>query len=78
MKAKRVGVVTDKTVGKLPVMKTVMDSLTKNEVSYDVFDDVTIEPTDASFKRAIDWAKQGGFDSFLAVGKINQANLFFA
>lgn len=51
-------------------MKTVLDSLTKNNVTFEVFTDVTIEPTDVSFKRAIDWAKKGGFDSYLAVGEI--------
>ncbi|XP_067934308.1 hydroxyacid-oxoacid transhydrogenase, mitochondrial-like [Watersipora subatra] len=68
MKAKRLAVVTDKNISKLPVMKTVLDSLTKQNLNFDVFDDVTIEPTDVSFNKAISWAKQGSFDSYLAVG----------
>jgi len=70
MKTKKLGVVTDKTVAKLPVMRTVMDSLAKNGINFDVFEDVTIEPTDISFKKAIGWARTGGFDSYLAIGKL--------
>jgi len=70
MNAKKVGLVTDKNISKLPVIQTVLDSLTKNNVKFDLFDDVTIEPTDVSFKKAINWAKKGGYDSYLAVGEL--------
>lgn len=50
-------------------MKTVVDSLTKQKINFEVFDQVTIEPTEVSFKLAIDWAKAGRFDSYLAVGE---------
>jgi len=33
-----------------------------------VYDDVRVEPTDESFKKAADFAKQEKFDAFLAVG----------
>ena len=36
--------------------------------NFQVFDDVRVEPTDESFKKAADFAKQENFDSFLAVG----------
>jgi len=68
MKAKKVGVYTDKTVGGLPAMKTTLESLQKNNINFKVYDDVRVEPTDESFKKAADFAKQEKFDVFLAVG----------
>jgi hydroxyacid-oxoacid transhydrogenase len=50
------------------VGRTVIDALRASGVSYQLFDEVSIEPTDASFRRATDFAKRGGFDSFVAVG----------
>lgn len=70
MNAKKLAVVTDQNVAKLPAMKTVLESLTKNKINFEVFDQVTIEPTDESFKLAINWAKAGNFDSYLAVGEL--------
>lgn len=69
MNAKKLAVVVDSNVAKLPVMNVVMDSLVKNNIQFDVFKEVSVEPTDDSFKAAISWAKQGNFDSFLAVGE---------
>jgi hydroxyacid-oxoacid transhydrogenase len=34
----------------------------------EVFEDVEVEPTDASFQRAIDAARRGGYDGFVGVG----------
>ena len=36
MKAKKVGVYTDKTVGGLPAMKTTLESLQKNNINFKV------------------------------------------
>ena len=69
MKVKKLAVVTDKNLAKTPTMKMVLDSLSQSKVNFEVFDDVLIEPTDVSFQRAIDWAKKGNFDSYLAVGE---------
>merc|ERR1719192_1860986 len=68
LKAKKVGVYTDKVVATLPAMKTTLESLTQNNINFKVFDDVRVEPTDESFKKAADFAKQENFDTFLAVG----------
>jgi hydroxyacid-oxoacid transhydrogenase len=46
----------------------VTEALRASAVSYELFDDVSIEPTDASFRAAADFAVRGGFDSFVAVG----------
>ncbi|XP_074656202.1 hydroxyacid-oxoacid transhydrogenase, mitochondrial-like [Tubulanus polymorphus] len=66
--AKKVCVFTDKNLVNLPPVKTALESLRKNSVPHDVFDQVRIEPTDKSFKAAIDFAKAGEYDAFLAVG----------
>ena len=68
MKAKHVGVYTDKNLMKLSPMKAVLESLTKNKVNFTVYDDVRVEPTDTSFKNAADFAKAKDFDVILAVG----------
>ena len=46
MKAKKVGVYTDKNVAQLPAMKVAIDSLTKAGVKFEVYDNVRVEPTD--------------------------------
>ncbi|XP_071966073.1 hydroxyacid-oxoacid transhydrogenase, mitochondrial-like isoform X2 [Antedon mediterranea] len=66
--AKNICVVTDKTISKLPPMKTVLDSLQIQRLNFQVFDDVRVEPTDISFKKAISFARQSNFDAYLAVG----------
>ncbi|XP_013381875.1 hydroxyacid-oxoacid transhydrogenase, mitochondrial isoform X2 [Lingula anatina] len=68
MGAKNVCVVTDQNLAKLPVMQTVTDALHKSKVNFQVFDRVRVEPTDSSLQMAIDFARAGNFDAFLAVG----------
>jgi hydroxyacid-oxoacid transhydrogenase len=45
-----------------------MDSLESNRLSAMLYDRVRVEPSDESFLDAIDFAKQGNYDSFVAVG----------
>lgn len=68
LRAKKVGVFTDSNLVNLPPVKTVLDSLAKNNVNYVVYDQVRVEPTDESFKAASEFAKKEGLDTFLAVG----------
>lgn len=68
MGAQKVLVMTDKTLAKMSPVKLVAESLSKHKVNFSVYDNVRIEPTDISFKDAIDFAKGGGFDAFIAVG----------
>jgi hydroxyacid-oxoacid transhydrogenase len=68
MKAHKVMVVTDPTVAKLAPVATVLESLETNQIAYELFDRVHVEPTDASFKEAIAFAQAGDFDAFVAVG----------
>uniref|UniRef100_A0A3Q3XJJ6 Hydroxyacid-oxoacid transhydrogenase, mitochondrial n=1 Tax=Mola mola TaxID=94237 RepID=A0A3Q3XJJ6_MOLML len=66
--ARNVCLMTDKNLSLLPPVKAVLESLAKNGVKYKVYDSVRVEPTDASFKEAIAFAKNDSFDVFVAVG----------
>ncbi|KAF9927677.1 Hydroxyacid-oxoacid transhydrogenase, mitochondrial [Linnemannia zychae] len=68
MKAKKVLVMTDPNIAKLPVMKTVVESLKANNVPFVIYDKTRAEPTDQSFKDAIAFTKEHHPDVFLAVG----------
>jgi len=68
MKAKRTMVLTDPNLARLPPVATVLESLRDNQISFALFDRVRVEPTDVSFREAIDFATQGNFDAFVAVG----------
>ncbi|XP_076156282.1 hydroxyacid-oxoacid transhydrogenase, mitochondrial isoform X1 [Alosa pseudoharengus] len=68
MSARKVCVMTDKNLSRLPPVKAVLDSLAHNGVLYLCYDNVRVEPTDTSFKEAIDFAKKENFDVFVAVG----------
>lgn len=67
-KVKRVMVVTDATLSRLPPVAAVLESLTDQKISFSLFDGVRIEPSDGSFKEAIRFASEGDFDGFVAVG----------
>jgi hydroxyacid-oxoacid transhydrogenase len=65
---RRVMVVTDPHLAKLSPVATVLESLKKEKVPFELFDRVAVEPTDASMREAIAFARQGDFDAFVAVG----------
>ncbi|RZC42836.1 hydroxyacid-oxoacid transhydrogenase, mitochondrial, partial [Asbolus verrucosus] len=68
MKAKNVCVMTDLNLVQLPPVQATVDSLTKNGVQFEVFDQVRIEPTDESLLDAANFAKVNNFDAYIAVG----------
>ena len=68
MGVRRTLVVTDPTLAKLPPVAAVLESLTKEGISFVLFDRVHIEPTDASFREAIALAQSEPFEAFVAVG----------
>ncbi|KAG0206165.1 Hydroxyacid-oxoacid transhydrogenase, mitochondrial [Mortierella sp. GBA30] len=68
MKAQKVLVMTDANIAKLPVMKTVVDSLKANGVPFVVYDRTRAEPTDKSFQEAIEFTKLHKPDVFVALG----------
>lgn len=49
-------------------LKMVVESLTKNGVKFTVFDRVGVEPTDATMRDAIAFARKGHYDAYVAVG----------
>lgn len=49
MGAKRVMVVTDKTVAKLDAMRQVAEGLGREGIGYRVYDGVRVEPKDSSY-----------------------------
>ncbi|KAK0384730.1 hypothetical protein NLU13_7208 [Sarocladium strictum] len=68
MGAKRVCVVTDKTVDKLAAMNQVREGLAREGINFEVYSDVHVEPKDYSIKDAIAWVRPYKPDAFLAVG----------
>ncbi|XP_048868173.1 hydroxyacid-oxoacid transhydrogenase, mitochondrial isoform X2 [Brienomyrus brachyistius] len=66
--ARNVCLMTDRTVSRLPPFTAVLDSLAKHDVTFRCYDQVRVEPTDSSFMDAIDFAKRGDFDAYVAVG----------
>lgn len=68
MGVKRTLVVIDPALRSLPTGETVIESLKKENLDFEVFDGVIVEPTNASFQEAARVATEGQFDSFVAVG----------
>ena len=68
IEVRRTLVIIDPKLQSLPTGQTVLDSLKSNGIDFDVFDGVSVEPTDRSFQEATRCAIEGGFDSFVAVG----------
>src|SRR5919204_3633661 len=66
--ASRVMLVTDPRLSQLEPMAVARESLQKAGIDAVVFDQVRVEPTDTSFKTAIQFATSGGFDGYVAVG----------
>ena len=64
----RVAVYTDARVRGLAHFETVTRSLKAAGIDYAVYDEVRVEPTDASFKQASRFAQEGSFDGFVSVG----------
>jgi len=65
---KRVALFTDRRVAAQPIVAAARASLAKAKIDYAVYDEVKVEPTDASFLAAARFAKEGGFDAYVSVG----------
>ncbi len=61
-------VLTDPTLAQLSPVATVLQSLSDEKINFTLYDRVRVEPSDESFKDAIDFARSGDFDAFVAVG----------
>jgi hydroxyacid-oxoacid transhydrogenase len=66
--AKRTLVVIDPRLKSLPTGVAVLEALKAAKIVFDVFDRVSVEPTDDSFRDVAEVATQGRFDTFVAVG----------
>lgn len=66
--ARRVMVVTDPRMANSEAVDITLQSLRAESIDAVLFDSVSVEPTDASFKEAIRFAVDGAFDGFVAVG----------
>lgn len=68
MGLKRTLLVIDPRLVELPTGQTVRESLSAAHIDFETFTAVEVEPTDRSFHDAISAAREGRFDSFVAVG----------
>jgi hydroxyacid-oxoacid transhydrogenase len=67
-RVRRVMVVTDPHLCRLPPLATVLESLESNGIEFRLYDRVRVEPTDESCLDAIRFAREGEFDGFVAIG----------
>jgi len=66
--AKRVMILTDPFLSKMPPVEKVIESISQNDITCAFFDQVRVEPTDSSLKKAISFAQAESVDAFVAVG----------
>jgi len=67
-KVRRVMVVTDKVLRDMSPVATVLESLKESGVEFELYDRVRVEPSDESCLDAVRFAREGGFEGFVAVG----------
>ena len=65
---RRVMVVTDPVMANSEAVAVTLESLRSEGIDAVLFDRVSVEPTDVSFKEAIAFATEGNFDGYVAVG----------
>lgn len=68
MSVRRTMVLLDPNLKTLPVAEVVTNSLKQQNIDFELFDEICVEPTDRSFQAAAEAATSGRFDSFVAVG----------
>jgi alcohol dehydrogenase class IV len=65
---RRVALFTDRTIARLPHAETALRSLRAAGLDAALYDAVHIEPTDASFRAAAEFARDGRFDGYVSLG----------
>ncbi len=65
---KRVLVVTDPRIARLEPVAIALEALRNEGIDAVLFDRTRVEPTDQSFKETIQFATEGNFDGYVAVG----------
>ncbi len=66
--ARRVMVVTDPNMADSEAVSVTLEALRQEGIEAILFDQAHVEPTDVSLKTAIQFASQGAFDGYVAVG----------
>ena len=66
--AHRVMVVTDPNLANSESVSVTLEVLRKGGIDVVLFDQARVEPTDVSFKEAIQFASEGAFDGYVAIG----------
>jgi hydroxyacid-oxoacid transhydrogenase len=66
--ARRVMVVTDPNLSDKEPVAVTLEALSKHGIDAVLYDQASVEPTDISFKEAIQFATDGNFDGLVAVG----------
>jgi hydroxyacid-oxoacid transhydrogenase len=66
--ARRVLVVTDPVMAELAPVRQVRQALDDERIEYELFAEVRVEPSDRSMQAAIEAARRGNYDAFVAVG----------
>ena len=66
--AKRVMVVTDPNLADSEAVGVALEALRDEDIDAVLYAEARVEPTDASFKAAAEFAVQGKFDGFLGIG----------
>jgi hydroxyacid-oxoacid transhydrogenase len=66
--ARRVMVVVDPNLVNRDPVRITVDSLQAEGIDVVLYSEIHIEPTDTSFQEAIQFAKEGNFDGYVAVG----------
>ena len=65
---KRVMVLYDPNLAELYPVTTALEALEAEKIDFSLFDQVRVEPTDTSFQTAIQFAREGDFEGFVAIG----------
>lgn len=68
MNLKKVCLVIDRNIIDLPSIRTAFDSLSKEQINYEIFDNIRVEPTDGSMRDVIQFARSRSFDGFVGIG----------
>jgi hydroxyacid-oxoacid transhydrogenase len=68
MGIKRVLVLTDPHLAQLSPVHRLLEALEGERIAFQLYDQVRVEPTDRSFKEAIEVAAEGEFEGFVAIG----------
>jgi hydroxyacid-oxoacid transhydrogenase len=68
MNLKNICLVIDKNLTDSPPTKVALDSMRKENIHFEVFDDIRVEPTDKSMKKAIEFSRGMDFDGYVAIG----------